>query len=51
MLFFKRGYKENLHAIVNSAVFHEDHDEIVIVKDIEFFSLYGHHLVPFSRKV
>jgi len=51
MLFFTKGYKENLRVIVNDAVFHKDHDKIVIVKDIKFFSLYKHHLVPFSRKV
>jgi GTP cyclohydrolase IA len=51
MLFFTKGYEENLRAIVNGAVFYENHNKIVIVKDIEFFLLCEYYLVPFSRKI
>ncbi|KAJ5575661.1 hypothetical protein N7535_002587 [Penicillium sp. DV-2018c] len=51
MLYFTKGYEENVRDLVNGAVFHEDHDELVMVKDIDVFSLCEHHMVPFTGKM
>ncbi|XP_033104933.1 GTP cyclohydrolase 1-like [Anneissia japonica] len=51
LLFFTKGYEEKIEDLLNNALFDEDHDEIVVVKDIEFFSMCEHHLVPFVGKV
>lgn len=45
--YFSRGYKTNIQDIVNDAIFDEDVSEIVVVRDIEFFSICEHHLIPF----
>ena len=48
--FFSRGYSQNIDEIVNNAIFNEDAKDMVVVRDVEFFSLCEHHLLPFFGK-
>jgi GTP cyclohydrolase IA len=49
--FLTQGYNKNVKDVFNGAIFKEKYDEMVIVKDIDFYSMCEHHMLPFYGKV
>tara|TARA_B100001105_G_scaffold29696_1_gene20838 strand:- start:377 stop:952 length:576 start_codon:yes stop_codon:yes gene_type:complete len=49
-LYFSRGYNLDLDDVVNNAIFHEASKDMIVVRDVEFFSHCEHHLLPFFGK-
>ncbi len=48
--YLTRGYQQNLNDVINGALFESEMDEMVIIKDIELYSLCEHHMLPFIGK-
>ncbi|KAI8909789.1 hypothetical protein EDD86DRAFT_206274, partial [Gorgonomyces haynaldii] len=51
LMFFTQGYEQSLHSVTNNALFTEEHDEMVIVRNIDVFSMCEHHMVPIVGKM
>ena len=49
--YLTQGYGQDITTLLNGAIFHEDYDDMVVVKDIEFYSQCEHHMLPFYGKV
>ena len=50
LAFLTKGYQEDPHRVVNGALFTEDYSEMIVLKDIDFYSLCEHHVLPFFGK-
>ncbi|NOY61327.1 MAG: GTP cyclohydrolase I FolE, partial [Calditrichaeota bacterium] len=50
MRFLTKGYKADIDKVLNNAIFHEECEEMVIVRNIEFYSMCEHHILPFYGK-
>ncbi len=48
--YLTRGYHQKLEEVINGAIFESESDEMIIVRDIEFYSLCEHHMLPFFGK-
>lgn len=49
--YLTKGYHQDVDTVINGAIFEEKYDEMVIVKDIDFYSMCEHHMLPFFGKV